>query len=211
MKEKILVICAHSDDEIVGMGGTLLKYKKQGKDILAIILSYGEKSRPHIKEEIVAKERVKETRKIDKLLNRRTVFLGLTEMKIKEDAERLNIKKRLKIVIKKYNPDKIFTLSERDPHPDHGATGELVLEVLNKMKYGGDVYTFGVWSLVEENKPCMYVDISSEFKRKLELLKLFESQKFVMLYPLWLFIYIRARLYGRKSKCKYAEKFYKIK
>lgn len=41
MVERILVIVAHSDDQMLGPGGTLVKYAKEGKEIHTVIFSYG--------------------------------------------------------------------------------------------------------------------------------------------------------------------------
>ena len=43
--KKILVVAAHPDDEVLGCGGTLIKYQKKGFKIKIIFLSDGESSR----------------------------------------------------------------------------------------------------------------------------------------------------------------------
>ena len=43
--KKILVICAHPDDEFLGCGATLLYYVKKGYKIKVVFLSDGETSR----------------------------------------------------------------------------------------------------------------------------------------------------------------------
>ena len=66
-----------------------------------------------------------------------------------------------------------------------------------------------MWNILNENKPAIYVDISDTFELKKRLMKKFKSQK-VFIYPLWIPVWYRARSYGKKCDCKYAEKFYKI-
>ena len=51
---KILVVAAHPDDDILGMGGTLAKYSKQGNEIKVIFMTDGVSSRK-IKPESSAK------------------------------------------------------------------------------------------------------------------------------------------------------------
>ena len=41
MKNTVLVICAHPDDEIIGAGGTIATYAREGKDVITIIFSNG--------------------------------------------------------------------------------------------------------------------------------------------------------------------------
>ena len=207
-KNKILIFCAHSDDAEIGCGGTILKLRKEGNSIIHIVFSYGEKSHPHLKERIVAVQREKETKEIDKILSRKSLFLGLKEGKFKDDAEKT--KKYLVDVIKKMKPAKIYTLSSLDPHPDHRAVNNLVMESIETANYKGEVYAFEVWNVITEDKPVLYSDVTDTFKEKLRLLKHFESQK-LFIYIQLLPIIIRARLYGNKCGCKYAEKFYKLK
>ncbi|MFH1211287.1 MAG: PIG-L family deacetylase [archaeon] len=208
--ERYLVFCAHADDEIVGMGGSLLKYAKEGKEIITVIFSFGEKSQPYLREEHVAKARVLESQKVDYLIGKESFFLGLDEGKILEQADELDVKEKIKKIIRKYRPKKIFTLSATDPHKDHRDVNSIITSVFDEMKYKGELNTFEVWNVVDENNPAFYVDVSSTFKKKLSLLKRYKSQK-VFIYFLWLPIYFRGRRYGNKVGCKYAEKFYKIR
>ena len=45
MNEKILVIAAHPDDEILGCGATMYKHTKKGDDVFVLILGAGIESR----------------------------------------------------------------------------------------------------------------------------------------------------------------------
>ena len=44
-KDKILVVAAHPDDEVLGCGATLLKYQKTGAVIEALFVADGVSSR----------------------------------------------------------------------------------------------------------------------------------------------------------------------
>ena len=214
MVETILVFCAHPDDHILGAGGTIKKYTKAGKKVMFIILSYGESSHPWFHKHITVEMRVNETLKADKLVGtKETIFFGLTEGNFPNDAKKYNIKLKIKNIIKKYKPVKIFTHTSSDPHPDHKATEKLVLESFDSMKYHCDLYTFDVWNplnIKSSTSPKLVVDISDTFKIKLKALKCFKSQKAALFSLLWS-VYYRAILLGLQYNCKFAESFHKIR
>jgi len=214
MGESVFVICAHSDDQMLGPGGTLAKYAKEGKEIFTIILSYGETSHLWLKKRVSIEIRVKEAQNADKVIGGSgVVFFGLTEGKFLEEVEDKKIKDRIKELIKEKNPTKIFTHSVDDAHNDHRAVYKVVMELTDEINYKGDLLSFDIWHIVDfkkREKPKLYVDITDTFKTKLKALKCFESQKLVMLFP-YINVYIKAFINGLKNDCKYAEKFYKIK
>lgn len=211
MKNNILIFCAHSDDEAVGMGGTIIKYLKEDKKLVKIVFSYGESSQPHIKEKLIKKTRVQETREISDLLGiKETIFLGLDDGKIKEEIIKYEVRDKIKKLILKYKPHQIFLPTANDLHPDHRAVNEVVMEALDEMKYKCEVLAFEVWNLGKLNLPQVYVDISDHFKEKLTLMKEFKSQLHYM-YPLSLTVIFRDRKYGSKINAKYAERFYKLR
>lgn len=206
-----MILCAHSDDEAAGMGGTICKYVDLGKEIVKIIFSFGEMSHPHLQEKITKKTRFKETEEISKKFGiKKTLFLGLRDAKVKEEIEEKKVKEKLKNIIKEYQPRAIYIPSSTDIHKDHRAVHDVTIETLDELKYKCDVYAFEVWNIAEENMPHVYEDITNYFKKKIEMMKAFKSQKHFM-YPLLIPAHFRARKYGRKSGCKYAEKFYKIR
>ena len=86
-RERILILCSHADDEIISMGGTIAKYVKERKDIRIVIFTSGEKSMPWMKEGVITKKRVKESEAAGKLLGCKVEFLGLPDLKIKENLE----------------------------------------------------------------------------------------------------------------------------
>ena len=83
-------------------------------------------------------------------------------------------------------------------------------KILEKLKFKGDIYAYEVWNVVEDNHAKVYIDITETFGMKKRVLKEFKSQMH-FIYPLLPLVHLRARLYGKRYNCRYAEKFYKIK
>lgn len=210
MPETIMILCAHSDDEAAGMGGTIYKYLAEGKKLIKIVFSFGQQSHPHILDDVTTKTRVKETKRISNTLGIETYFFGLSDARLLKDIKEKKIKEKLKNLIKKFKPKKIFVTSDQDIHPDHRAVSLVTQKAVKELHNGIELYSFEVWNLIKENKPATYIDITPYYKKKVRLMKEFRSQKHFM-YPLLLPIYFRSRRYGMKIKTKYAEKFYKIK
>ena len=211
-KEKIMVFSAHSDDFVIGAGGTIANYAREGKKISAIVFSYGELSHPWLKQKVVQKMRYKETIDASKLLKCKSLFYDLREGKFPEDYKEKNLKTTLIQLIEKQKPTKIFTHSHEDPHPDHKAVHEMTLEVYQELKEKPEVYMYSIWNPVsfKTNYPSLYVDVSKTFSTKLKALWKFKSQKIHIFYPLALLLY-KAVKDGFKMRKKFGEHFFRIK
>ncbi|HII15775.1 MAG TPA: PIG-L family deacetylase [Nanoarchaeota archaeon] len=212
MKEhNILIFCAHSDDEAIGMGGTIARYAAEGKKVIKVVFSFGESSLPHFQEHVVISRRLEETELASRSIGiAKTIFWGMRDTKVKEDAEKINAVGKVRQQLNEYRPEKVFVTSAIDPHPDHRAVNNAVLKAVDGMRKKYPVYEFEVWNVIRENKPVMYVDITQFYKKKKSYMSLFESQ-WQWIYALLIPAYIRTRLYGMKAGCKYAEKFYKVR
>jgi LmbE family N-acetylglucosaminyl deacetylase len=214
-QETVLFFCAHNDDQIVGAGGTIAKYNKDGKKIITVIFSFGETSLPHMLEKESRKTRVIESKRAAKILGESEVYyLGLKEGNFKSEIEDKDIYTKIKNIIKRVKPSKIFTHSRDDPHPDHRAVNSFTLELIEKIRYKGEVYSFNVWNLFinfkKREMPKMVVDITDTFKLKVEAFRKHKSQWPSILTLMWN-VYLQAILNGFNNNIKYAEVFYKIK
>lgn len=199
-----------ADDEAVGMAGTIAKYVEEGKDVIKVVFSYGESSHPHFQEKIVKKNRVKETSKASSFLGiKETKFLGMRDTKVTEDISEKGIAGIVDI-IKKYNPEKIYIPSGQDPHPDHRAVHSAVLEAVDGSRKRYHVFAYEVWNVMREQHPFVYVDITPYFRKKLEYIRFFKSQ-WQYMYALWLPVHVRSMVYGYRTGCRYAERFYKLR
>ena len=139
-----LVICAHPDDHILGVGGTIAKYSLEGKKVISIVCSYGEKSHLWLKEHIVKRIRKKESTEAAQIVGvYRELILGLKEGNLYDELNKEQQKKLIKRIIKQYRIKKIFTHSLDDPHPDHNAVVKFVLELTKNAK-NIEVYSFNI-------------------------------------------------------------------
>lgn len=207
-KEAILIFCAHNDDQTIGAGGTIKNCIKNNKKAYTYIFSYGESSHPHLKPEVVAKMREKESIQAARILGDEIHYLGLKEGKFIETFNKDEIKK----IIKKINPTKVFTHSPDDMHPDHRAVYKIIKKTLKGMNYKGDMYAFDVWNLFSfktRDYPKLFMDISDTFKDKLKALEKHKSQILAIILLKWN-IYLKAFVNGINNNCKYAELFHKI-
>jgi N-acetylglucosamine malate deacetylase 2 len=213
--QNILVIVAHSDDQIFGPGGTLATYANQGKNIHTIIFSYGQLSHPHFKKEVITKLRVKEAKQADDFLGGKGVtFLGIKEGHFLDKTNFFSSKQKLQDIFLHLNPEKIFTHSLSESHPDHKAVREIVLRAYDDLNTKGlfksSVYTFGLYGLRFKNiqKPKLVVDITDVFFKKNTAMKIFKSQKLTLFWLRWI-IYWRAFFSGLRNKVRFAEEFIK--
>ncbi len=213
-KETVLVVCAHSDDQILGPGGALVKYAKEGKEIFTIVFSYGEISHIWLKKKVSVEIRVKEAQEADKVIGGSgVVFLGLGEGNFKKGIQERDIKEKLKKIIREKKPFRIFTHVMDDAHEDHRVVCNTVKEILDEIEFKGDLLGFDVWNFVDIKKrhmPKVYIDITETFNLKMKALNCFKSQIHAMLIP-YVISYISSLINGMKNECKRAEKFYKIR
>lgn len=214
MKETVICFCAHSDDQIIGPGGTLAKYAQEGIRVITIIFSYGQLTHPHFKEEVIISMRVNEAIKANDIIGGdQVLFFGLSEGKFLQEAKEKRIYTKIRKLLQEYKPTKLFIHSLDDPHPDHKAVYEIITHVAEAVHYGGAIYAFDVWNpfnFRKRREPKLYVDISQAFQIKTKALGVFESQK-IALYTLLWSIYLRALIHGLLHRCRFAERFYKIK
>jgi len=215
MDEKILIVVAHSDDQIIGAGGTAAKYASEGSTIKTIIMFSGEETHPHFQENIIVTTRMKESLNADKVVGGKGVnFFNYTEMTFKDFDKATE---KLVKVINDYKPTKILTHSHEDVHPGHKKVNKIVLNSIDKIRRKIDVYVFDIWNIFRVNKrkhPKLVVDISNHYSTKIKALKCFKSQfSFYgfMNIPALIMMYVRNLSNGIINKGKYAEVFYKIK
>ena len=213
-KKNILIFCSHSDDQILGVGGSIDYYSNKGYNVYSYIFSYGEGSHPHLQEKVITKIRVNEAKKADKIVNGSGVhFFGVKDGNFESDMKKKNIKNTLKKIIKDKKPVKIFTHSIDDAHPDHRETNKIVLDANDDIKFYVPIYVFDLWnplSFQYRNNPRLAIDIKRSFNKKIKALECFESQTITMILLLWT-VYLRAFIWGIRHRIGLAEVFYKIR
>ncbi|MEM3154190.1 MAG: PIG-L deacetylase family protein [Candidatus Woesearchaeota archaeon] len=214
MAETILAIGAHNDDHVIGAGGALTKYAKEGRRVRTIICSFGEKSHPHLKKEVIIRRRVQESLKADKVMGcSGIVYLGVREGHFDEEFATRDIARKIAWLIRKENPSKIFTHGIDDFHPDHQAVHRLVMRLAKEGKIKCPIYSFEIWSLVKlrnRNLPRLVVDISKELNTKIRAFLVHESQTATIWALLWKLI-LKDKLSGLIHGYRYAEVFYRLK
>lgn len=119
--KKVLVIAAHPDDEVMGLGGTIAKLSAQGVECHLLIVTDGSSSQyrdsGHLHEIIEAKK--KETKECSDLLGFKSINYGeLPDMKL-DTTPHIRINQVIEDVIDKVQPDTVFTNFWGDVNLDH--------------------------------------------------------------------------------------------
>lgn len=184
MKNKVLVIVAHPDDEVLGLGGTLIKHKKAGDDIYCLILANGCTSRDNVnKKEIELKE---------KCSNDCAKILGIKEiikLRFKDNEldfyTLLEITKEIEKYIVRIKPDIIYTHHFGDVNIDHQIVYKSVMTACRpcndncpKKIYSFETLSSTEWQLNNNDlfKPNVFIDISKEIHEKIEALRCYDSE-----------------------------------
>ncbi|MDD5730523.1 MAG: PIG-L family deacetylase [Candidatus Omnitrophica bacterium] len=159
----ILAIGAHPDDIEFGCGGTLIKYALAGNNVNLFVLtdgSYGGDSGI----------RKGEQEEASKYLGAKELFWG--DYKDTELVCSRDLILKIDSVIHKVNPDVVFLNFWADVHQDHRAAAQAAVSASRYIK---EVLFFEV-PTTQHFEPDIFVDIKEVLDRKLELLKMHNSQ-----------------------------------
>ena len=138
--KNVLVIAAHPDDELLGVGGTIRKLANQGVCCRAVILAEGITSRADKRSDADTNELVelqKDARKAAEIVGYSSIdFCQLPDNRM-DGMELLDVIKVVSKYVEKYNPDTIFTHHHGDLNIDHRIACEAVITACRPVgKYG---------------------------------------------------------------------------
>jgi LmbE family N-acetylglucosaminyl deacetylase len=221
---KILAICAHPDDEVLGCGGTLLKHKSR-KDQINLLFVFEGSSRGNTKSKknilLNLKKRENSALKVAKYLKAKSIKFLNNENLNSDSSLKIKITNEITKHINKIRPSIIYTHSPKDLNIDHRNCFESVListrtSQNNKLK---KIVSFEIPSSTEWSfnsfgtfKANYFVDIEKFIKDKLKLLKMYSYELKSFPYPRSKENIISQSKYaGSYVGFKHAEKFEIIK
>lgn len=202
--KKALVIGAHPDDPETMAGGTILKLKEQGCEVVVVYLTRGEAGIRGKSHQEAAAIRAEEGKKSCEYMGVRLEFLSQIDGATVVNAEAY---KEMENLLKKENPDLIITHWPIDGHRDHRNCGILVFDAWNSCNRTSDLYYAEVMTGHQSLNfaPDSYVDITSVKERKVTAYLMHESQKLVG--EVTYYHDTMEAMRGIEYDCKYAESF----
>jgi N-acetylglucosamine malate deacetylase 1 len=200
---KILIVSAHPDDEIIGMGGTLKKLSKNN-DITVLFLADGitarkqggftnssdyETTKPQdeqMKKEI-EKRKIHAKNALKVLEIRKTIFLDLPDNEL-DLVPFLKIVKEVEKEIRKTKCDTIFTHHFNDLNIDHRFAYEATITAARPLENSSvnsiisfEAISSSDWRQPYSFKPNLFIDVSKELSQKMKALKEYKNE--IMKFP----------------------------
>lgn len=220
MNKKILVIAAHPDDEILGVGATLIKHVAEKDSVYCLILSKGVMSRPNAKTNKVSKL-MSESKMAGKIIGFKEIYYADLPDNSFDTVALLEVVKIVERFLSEVKPDIVYTHFNGDLNIDHRITYCAVVTAsrpCNK-NFPKEILTFETLSSTEWqakwNKqfcPNVYVNVEKYIDKKIEAMESYKSE--LRYYPHSRSvegIKILAKYRGLEAGLKYAEAFQLIK
>jgi len=208
--EKVVVVSVHPDDETIGCGGTIIKHLNKGDEVYCILVTKGNAVQN------VMWDKVKEAYH----------FTSVTELDFPElelmDKSLNELIPPLSKAIDAIKPQTIIIPNRSDAHSDHKAIFNAVASCTKAFRYPfiEKVLMMEVISETDFALPLpegqfianYYVDITKEFEKKQEILKIYESE--LLPYPQTRNLNTMQalnRYRGSQINAEYAEAFMNLK
>ena len=129
----IVVISAHPDDEILGVGGTLLKHKKNGDKIYWLITTNIFENQGFSKERISSRQ--KEIKKISEALSVEKVFMLDYPTMSLSTSSLIEMVPKISKIFTEIEPEIVYCLNRSDAHSDHRITFDAVMACTKSFRY----------------------------------------------------------------------------
>lgn len=161
--QSILIIAPHPDDEVIGMGGTLVKMKENGCNISVLYLTFGADEQTRI-----------EAAKSAQFIGYDCDYFDFLPKNIPCDTK---IFEQIARIINTQKPQTIFIPFLLDDHDDHRRASELLLEVFDQ-KLVQDFASMDIWAYqVYTTLPLnAVVNITDVLDKKLKAIRCYQSR-----------------------------------
>lgn len=212
MNRRVLIVAAHPDDELLGVGGTAVKHVASGDEVRAVIacegatVRYGAESVPD--QEGCAREAAAV------LGVSEVIFLRLPDQRL-DTLPILEITKRLEAVMEEFRPQDVYIHHAGDANGDHRVIHRAMLVATRPC--GGQIerlFSFETpssteWGLRETPfHPNVFVDISLYLERKLAAFRCYPNEMRAYPHPRSVeALTTRARYWGSLVGVEAAEAF----
>lgn len=217
MNKNVLVVAVHPDDETLGAGGTLLKYASLGYSLHWLIVTGAKEEYGYDVDRV--KTREKEIEQVSLMYNFDSVHqlnfkpAGLDTYSISDIIEAVSS------VFNKVQPDIVILPNMTDAHSDHSVAFNAAFSCTKTFRYPfvKTILTMEVLSETNFGYPqdflaTYFVDISSTFERKIEIMKEYRSELNAHPFPRSIrAIESLSTLRGSQVGVNYAEAFHLIK
>ena len=227
---KILIIVAHPDDEVLGMGGTILKHVKNKDDVTVAYLTTGITSRRSLtysntssyelsnselskmKKQIIDLQ--SDAKKALKILRaKKSIFFDFPDNEM-DSIPLLKIIKKVEKLISKEKPDIVYTSHFKDLNVDHRTVFEAVLTACRPFAFSvKEILCFETlssteWTFSYDFQPNYFVNIEKELDSKIKAMKVYKNELRKFPHPRSLEnIKISAQRWGTVCGFKAAEAF----
>ena len=188
---KVLVIAAHPDDEVYGVGGTIVKQVKCGDVVYVCLLTEGvttqyRNTRDEISLTNLIEQKKKETLKAAKILGIKEVFFfDLPDMRLDTIAHS-EVNQPIEECIVKLLPDIVYTHHWGDVNKDHRLAFESTMVAVRpglnspiKRVLIYETPSSSEWNapiLTNQFMPNIFVDISDVLPLKIQAMEAYESE-----------------------------------
>ena len=188
-EQKVLVVVAHPDDEVLGCGGTIARLVREGCSVSIAILGEGITSRCAQREQ-ADPEDIKD---LHECSLRAAKVLGVEDVHTFDLPDNrfdsvplLDVIKTVENLIETVRPDTVYTHHGGDLNIDHVIVGRAVLTATRPVKacsvravYAFEVASSSEWLFGTHEKafmPDTFVDIAETLEAKIEALQLYSRE-----------------------------------
>ena len=178
----ILVVSPHPDDETLGAGGTLLKYKMEGQKVFWLNCSNVDVSYGYPGD--MVNKRLKEI----ELVKERYAFDGYMDLHLRpsklDSYPRHDIISMISEVIGRWKPEELLAPYQFDAHSDHRVVFDLLVPFFKSFRYPFIKKVLMMEILSETDNavppfgftPNYFVDISNYLESKIDIMKLYKDE-----------------------------------
>jgi methionyl-tRNA formyltransferase/LmbE family N-acetylglucosaminyl deacetylase len=179
--QRVLVVAAHPDDEVLGPGGTLIRHFKSGDQIRALIVCSAQPIRYREGEH----QQPADTQRAAHYLGASTSGLGFPDQRL-DAGSNLELIQAIEREVQELQPTIVYTHNWADVNADHARIAEAVDVATRPFAapsvqrlYAFDTPSSTEWTASSRNRPftpTVFSDISQELERKVDAMRCYRSE-----------------------------------